>query len=1275
MTATAQSRVRRWGLGFAVLVLFLGGAVAGLPWLVAHSPGHRVLAAYANSVLAPGSIEFSTIETSWFQSSVVRDVTLRDAEGDAVLLAPSLKFSWGLWQILVHRPKTADLNLVGAKLDIERRPDGTIDLRETLRPVTPEHPRIQILIHLEKSELRLRDPLLDGPLLANGLCVDIDMSRGYEPISWKVSMAHADLEGQSGRLELEGSQSRERIDRSGRHDTKVTLKGTQWPFSVAKADLGIKCGGTLDGLINADLQSDVWLVKGDTKLSRFELSAPGLAQRIELDTLSAGWDVRGTESGWTAEKLTLESSLVWLRAEGSVPALPNRRAWIEARINLADLSRYLPAALRSPGGVNAERAAARLRADLKAGTDGKTQNCDVRGTVSGLVTLEGLRELTAIEASAEKAQRQQEDEVVFSAHAKYDPHSDRLDLSGLGVTLPFAHVEGAGAIQNLTGSAQVELAGTLNPDWSALTALLADRVEPKARIAGQPRPWRVSASVASLNSNDVLDTVSGELGIQIDELDVFGMRLGNSALVARAKSGRIRLDPIDATLNQGALHIEPEMVRDQEGHRWLRLGKSSHLEGAIINDEVSHRVLSYAAPVLDGATRVKGKISARLGEAMFPITAKSDARARVAGDLILDDVRFVPGRLADQLLGVIDRKDQPLLILRDSIAIRIEDGKVHQKGLIISVADLASIGLDGSVDFDKNLDLVASLGMSRSAPIADVLPPLLQNARVDIPIRGTMQRPAIDASGFKDRIANMGMDLVGNSVEAGLDGLQRVLGGKSLKGLGDYFLPRPRSMSRPGTEKVDPRSKEARPPRTAPADPEPAPRGAEKKKTRMDRVNSEFTNLLMNTRKPWNLAVMMALVFAVQGSFWPLLAVHLADLGISGRARGWIFATLAMGSAVIPLAAGQLADRLMATEKYLALAFAAATGILVVLASGLVTGASGIFLLFLFFWTLVGPSFSLSYSLAMRNLDNPGRDFGWVRLWGTVGWMVSGWVASGLMAISGSTHMGQGAYEALWVGCGIALVASVYSLTLPHTPPLAIGRHSTRSMAESVELLRSPDMMVFLVTSFCVYLTVPLVFQVMPNYLEARGLPRAWTATVLTLGQMGEIVILALLPWFFKRFGMKGTLALGITAWFARFFSLSLNPPLWVAVAGTVLHGFGIACFTVAGQLYIDSRSRAHFRASAQALLMVCTSGIGALMGNVLAGEIAGRTSPTDVLVFLIPCVIDGAVLLYFWRGFRASVSGELAVGVADANQSPPPQRLRGSVARVGHLVTESADG
>src|SRR5437762_2790635 len=102
----------------------------------------------------------------------------------------------------------------------------------------------------------------------------------------------------------------------------------------------------------------------------------------------------------------------------------------------------------------------------------------------------------------------------------------------------------------------------------------------------------------------------------------------------------------------------------------------------------------------------------------------------------------------------------------------------------------------------------------------------------------------------------------------------------------------------------------------------------------------------MNAQRRRRLAVMMALVYAVQGSFWPLLAVHLAD---------------------------------------------------------------------------------------------PRREFGRVRLWGTAGWMIAGWVVSLVMAASGSTRAGQGAFEALWIATALSAVVSIYCLTLPHTPPLAVG--------------------------------------------------------------------------------------------------------------------------------------------------------------------------------------------------------------------------------------------
>ncbi len=338
----------------------------------------------------------------------------------------------------------------------------------------------------------------------------------------------------------------------------------------------------------------------------------------------------------------------------------------------------------------------------------------------------------------------------------------------------------------------------------------------------------------------------------------------------------------------------------------------------------------------------------------------------------------------------------------------------------------------------------------------------------------------------------------------------------------------------------------------------------------------------MNARRRWRLSAMMALVYAVQGSFWPLLAVHLSDLGIAARDRGWIFATLAIGSTAVPLGAGQLVDRLMPTQRVLSMIYALGTVLLAILASGWVRSSAGLFGVFLAYWALTAPAYSLCNALAMRNLDEPGKEFGGVRLWGTAGWMIAGWCVSVVMAVSGTTRAGQGAYESLWVAAAVSAATAVYCLTLPNTPPLAAGRGGVGALRTGIELARRPDMVVFLITSFGVYLTQPLVFQIIPGYLERSGLPRAWVSTSMTLGQMTEVAMLAALPWLIRRFGLKTTMMLGIGAWFARFASLSMGPPLWLAVAGTLVHGVGIACFTVGGQVYMDGRAPRDLRASAR---------------------------------------------------------------------------------------------
>ena len=206
----------------------------------------------------------------------------------------------------------------------------------------------------------------------------------------------------------------------------------------------------------------------------------------------------------------------------------------------------------------------------------------------------------------------------------------------------------------------------------------------------------------------------------------------------------------------------------------------------------------------------------------------------------------------------------------------------------------------------------------------------------------------------------------------------------------------------------------------------------------------------MKARTTWRLSAMMALIYAVQGSFWSLLAIHLTDLGIDGFGRGWIFATLAIASTAVPMGAGQLVDRVMAAQHVLALIYALGTGLLVVLASGWVNSAGGLFAVFMVYWAVTAPAYSLANSLAMRNLDDPApvTSAGCGRGGRSAGCWPAGSVAAVMMA-TGSTRAGQGAFEALWVAAAFSASTSMYCLTLlARTPPLAVGPTGARGTWE-----------------------------------------------------------------------------------------------------------------------------------------------------------------------------------------------------------------------------------
>jgi MFS family permease len=430
----------------------------------------------------------------------------------------------------------------------------------------------------------------------------------------------------------------------------------------------------------------------------------------------------------------------------------------------------------------------------------------------------------------------------------------------------------------------------------------------------------------------------------------------------------------------------------------------------------------------------------------------------------------------------------------------------------------------------------------------------------------------------------------------------------------------------------------------------------------------------MNLSVRVRLSMMMALIYAVQGAWWPMLALHLGDLGLGGRERGWIFAAYPISATAMSLGAGALVDRLMPAQRYLSICYAFGAVFLAALALGLRSGASSLFGLFLGYWLITAPTYGIASAMSFRNLARPDAEFGRVRLWGTVGWMAAGWAVSAAMARGGPAAAREGVYEAFWVAAACSAALAIFARFLPDTPPLAVPGAGLRFGAVG-PLLRTPSIAVLLVTSFGVSLTTPLVYQAMPTYYEQLGLPRGWAATAATLGQWPEVAALACLPWLFRRAGAKTTLLLGMGAWLLRFATLAMKPPLWLAVAGIPLHGVGIACFTVGGQLVFDRSAPADRRAGAQSLYAVATSGLGALLGSLMAGELLTRAGGDPSGVFFVPCLIHVGLIGFFILAFRPDCCATGRLSVATPPRSTPREASSPAVARLGTFAVEPADG
>lgn len=405
------------------------------------------------------------------------------------------------------------------------------------------------------------------------------------------------------------------------------------------------------------------------------------------------------------------------------------------------------------------------------------------------------------------------------------------------------------------------------------------------------------------------------------------------------------------------------------------------------------------------------------------------------------------------------------------------------------------------------------------------------------------------------------------------------------------------------------------------------------------------------------LSLLMFLQYAIPGAWVPIFTLHLKELQFTAGETAWCCASAALACLVAPLIWGQIADRWLAAERCISLC-SFACSILLWLVAQWQTPA-GVFWTTLGFWCFLVPIMSLGTSLAFRHLANPEREFGLVRMWGTVGWISANlilglwlsnpdwlaWMTAWLRPDQPPTELA----DSFRLGAILAALLAVYALTLPATPPsptrlkthdtlLGRLRQALEAPLLAARLLRQRGIAVLCLCLFGLYVTLPFSGQMTSLRLEQLGVARSWLPVVMTIGQSLEVVTLAILPILLLRLEEKGTMLTGILAWALAMTALALIEARGLVIASLGLHGIFISCFLVAGQVYVNRRAQKDVRASAQAMLQVI-NGLGMLIGHLLVGWIRGAMREDYAGAFAIAAVVAGTLVLAFGIGFSGSAA------------------------------------
>src|SRR5258706_9805985 len=390
------------------------------------------------------------------------------------------------------------------------------------------------------------------------------------------------------------------------------------------------------------------------------------------------------------------------------------------------------------------------------------------------------------------------------------------------------------------------------------------------------------------------------------------------------------------------------------------------------------------------------------------------------------------------------------------------------------------------------------------------------------------------------------------------------------------------------------------------------------------------------------LMVMMFLQFFIWGSWYATGGNYMKSHGMSDIIY-LAYMVSPIGSIVSPFFLGMIAARFFPVQKVMGV-MPILSGIFVFCAPWLGASSPALFLILLLFHMLCYmPTVGLASATAFHLVKDKEREFPLIRVFGTFGWISAGIIVSYLL-------QGDTSSLPMYVAGTGGVLMGLYSFTLPHIPPRGVSKKVAFRDVLGLDVLKrftSRPFIIFILGLLLISIPFASYFAYVPIFLKAANISSP--AFKMTFGQMSEVFFLLIMPWFFRRLGIKWVMVTGLLAWSLRYALFAMGAPdavTWMMIGGILLHG---ACYDfvyVASQVYIDKKASPEIRAQAQGFFVLISYGVGQGLGTLTAGWIYNSimSGPGEATLeqwsyfWTIPLLFSVVVLILFTFGFKENL-------------------------------------